>query len=396
LSASGLVARAANAAKAHFDANPASQMFSLGINDGQDWCECDACCNLCSPDQRSYAASQRWWSEPYWRFVNQVAAEVAHKCPGKRIGAIAYSNVVRPPSFNLQSNVTVYVCLDAGSHFDERERSRDRQLLQDWCRVCSDVGLYDYAGLVSWLFPRYCRDDIADDIKTASELGVKHFYIEDIWVGGLGGPLPWITRRLVENPALNAKKLQTKYCKYAYGPAAETMDLYFDYLQEVWRPPEHGHWFDGLFRIDQQVLRYPPAVRRRIAQYLADARDLAQGNPAVTKRINAASAPLRLAETFAVENDIMQQLKRPIESLEDLQQAETLLAELDRAINFRRKMIDALPGLPWGASALRALRSSQIKTTISRWNHLQTALVSDVRHQIMLIRNALRGVDYLQ
>jgi len=392
LSASGLVEHAVAVARTAFDTNPNLTMFPLGINDGQDWCECDACRLLCPVAERNHPASQRWWSEPYWSFVNKVAVEIEKSCPDKRIGAIAYSSVVKPPAFNLHSNVTVYVCQDAGSHFDAVERVRDIKRLKDWNRICSDVGIYNYAGLASWLFPRYCRDELASDIRRASELGITKFYIEDSWVKGLDGPLPWIVQKLIENPQLDAKELQSEYCRYAFGPAAETMDLYFDYLQEIWQSPQSGHWFDGLFKIDEQAVRYPPAVRARMYKYFRDAKKAASGNKAVLVRINKVAAPLQLSEAFASEYDLMQKLKKSITSIFDLKESEKILKDLRSSIVSRNKLLDNISDKTWGYSAMRALHASECGTTLERWNNKESDLIDEISEKNRVIRNTLKNI----
>jgi len=392
LSAAGIVEQAASAAEKAFKDNPELLMFPLGINDGQEWCECDACCRLFPRDNRDLPASQRWWSEPYWSFVNKVAEKVMETNPDKRIGAIAYSNVVMPPSFNLQSNITVYVCQDAGGHFDKKDCTRDRKILKDWVDVCSDVGLYNYAGLVSWVFPRYCRDEIASDIRYASELGIERFYIENAWVKGIDGPLPWITQKLIDDPRLDPKKLQQEYCRYLFGTAAETMDLYFDYLQEVWASADSGKWFDGLFKIDEQARRYPPDVRRQMYKYIGIARKSAHGDKSVLKHINQVAAPLRLSEAFAAEYDLMQSLRMPITSMQSLTAAESRLAALQAAINSRNKLIAELPYKSWGKSAMRALSASEMGTTLERWDKKEAELTENIGRNIKVIRNAIQDL----
>jgi O-antigen ligase len=393
LAASGLIERAAMAAREAFDTDPYRQMFALGINDGQDWCECEPCRDLCPPDQRAMPPSQRWWSTPYWSFVNKVAIELEKTHPDKRIGAIAYSNVAEPPTFELNDNVTVYVCQDAGSHFDPREQKRDADRLRAWTKICSDVGLYTYAGLASWIFPRYCRDEIAQAILTASELGISGFYIEDAWVEWIDGPFPWIVTKLLKDPTLDPKLLQQQFCGAAYGPAAGAMDAYFNLLQKVWRSAPGGKWFDGLYHIDEQARRYPPAIRKEMQSFIQDARKLAMGNSAILKRIAAVSEPLAIAEAFATENDLMQQLREPMQSIPDLNATETLLIELRDAIDKRHTLLDALDQHEWGAGIKRALAASRVEPTIDRWDRKQNTLIKAAEEEIRVIRNVLTGIS---
>ena len=388
LSASGVVAHAVAAARTAFQGDPHLQMFALGINDGQAWCECDACRELCPNNQRALPASQRWWSEPYWSFINAVATQLQETHPEKRIGALAYSNVANPPSFTLASNVTVYVCQDAGAHFDPLERKRDRAQLDRWVNVCSDVGMYGYAGLASWIFPRYCRNELAADIKHAADLGISRFYFESSWVQWIDGPLPWIVKRLLEDPSLDPKTLQRQFCNTAYGPASDIMNAYFDYLQGVWNSAPRGKWFDGLYHIDEQAKRYPPAVREKMRSYIEDAEALAEGTPAILKRISAVSEPLAIAEAFATEHDLMRQLGAPLQSVADVAAREALLPQLRDAIVQRTDLIESLDKQPWAPSVKRALAASRVEPTIDRWNRKQQTLIEDVTREITLVHNA--------
>ena len=386
LSTTGIVDKAVASARKAFEANPNKTMFSLGINDGQDWCECDTCRELCLPEDRKQPARQRWWSEPYWTFVNRVALEIQKTHPDKRIGALAYSNVARPPSFKLADNITVFLCQDAGSHFDERERIRDNEYLDGWVSVCSDVGLYGYAGLASWIFPRYCRDELAANIRYASQHGIKHFYIENTWVKWIDGPLPWIVEKLIENPQLNPLALQKQFCKSAYGPAADTMNVYFDTLQKVWSSATQGKWFDGLYTIEEQARRYPLDVRQQMKAYLEDAKGLAAGDDSVLFRIAAVSDPLVVADAFATEHEIMQDLRIPITSGESLLATEASLAALGPAIQNRKHLLNTLPESTWKSDIEKALSASRVERTIDRWDRKQDTLIMQVNQTIKLIR----------
>ena len=380
------------AAQMAFDTAPNRTMFALGINDGQDWCECDGCRDLFPTEARDVPAQLRWWSEPYWNFVNRVAVEVQKTHPEKRIGAIAYSNVARPPSFKLADTISVFVCHDAGSHFDERERTRETDYLDGWVSVCSDVGLYGYAGLASWIFPRYCRDELASNIRYASEHGIKRFYIENSWVKWIDGPLPWIVAQVLEDPTREPEALQRQFCNTAYGLAADAMDAYFDLLQGVWQSADHGKWFDGLYQIDEQARRYPPSVRAEMRAFIKDANELAMGNPAILRRIAAVSDPLVVAEAFATEDALMQQLREPIQSNVDLQTKEKMLPELRDAIARRNALLGTLDQYNWGPSVKKALAASSLEPTMDRWNRKQDTLIQNVENETRVMRNLLAGV----
>jgi O-antigen ligase len=392
LSAPGIVETAVAAARSHFELKPDALTFSLAINDGEDWCQCAACRKLLPASQHDLPADRRWWSEPYWRFVDTVAKQIKLEHPGKRISALAYANVALPPSFKLEDNITVFVCEDAGAHFDDARRNFSRQQLEAWVNVCSDIGRYGYAGLVSWIFPRYCRDELANDIRTASDLGITQFYIENFWVEWIDGPLPWIVKMMLEDPRRNPKRLQAQFCQSVFGPAGPTMDAYYDYLQSVWQSAPNGVFFDGLFNIEKQASRYTPDVRKTMQGFITKANTETANAPTVQAKLAAVTGPLQIAFAFAEEADIIRELRDPfIVSSTSFRRSEAI-RDLRVARQHREETLKGIAEQPWGASLRRALQASHREPTIERWNRNQDELIASVENQILVFQNVMRSL----
>jgi len=120
--------------------------------------------------------------------------------------------------------------------------------------------------------------------------------------------------------------------------------------------------------------------------YLEDAKGLAVGNDAVLSRIAAVSDPLVIADAFATEHEIMQELRVPITSGESLLATEASLAALGPAIQNRKHLLNTLPESTWKADIEKALSASRIERTIDRWDRKQDTLIMQVSQTIKLIR----------
>jgi hypothetical protein len=385
LSAPGLHQRAVEAATEFFTQHPDRPMFSLGINDSSHWCQCASCAAICPAEERPRPAGDRWWSEPYWRFVNDVAAEVARRQPHRRIGAIAYAAVSRPPSFDLASNVTVFHCEDAGALFDPRYATRATANLAAWSQRVSDLGRYGYPGLATWVFPRYCLTELAQDIRSAAEAGVRQFYMEFSHVEWIEGAMPWFAAELAWNPWRDPVALQSTFCVRSFGRAASTMDRYFNTLAEIWRGEKCGLWFDGLFDLATQADRYQPETWKRLDDLLAQARRYAEGDAAALACLDAVAAPLGFARSIARESWLLESLAEPPTDAATLRRARATLTDLQKARTERRRLLDAARSEPWGSSLQRALT---IGNTLQRWDLQEDATIRSVSNWVASVENA--------
>lgn len=370
LSVSGLALRAAATITKAWQAPGAPRTYSLTINDSTNWCECAGCQALAPPDQRSVPAANRWWSQPYWGWVNAVAGHLAPLFPTAQIGAAAYINVQEAPPFPVASNVVVYLCQDAAGYFDARERDANLELLTNWVACAPHVTRYAYAGLGSWVFPRYCPREMAIDIRSAYEAGIRDFYTETCWPQWQDAPLPWMTAQWLWNPWLDAAALQTQFCGAVFGSAADVMDRYFTRLQAAWQSASEGFWFDGLGNLEQQARRYPAPVRRELGGLLDQAQMRLAGDPTALARLDRVRIPWALADLLAQEIELCAEIKaRPDE-------APRLLGQLEQAIGKRRNLISSLPAAPWAQSLRDALAWGG---TLARWEQRETETMDQAR-----------------
>ncbi len=295
LSAAGLAAHAATAARTFFDATPAPATFSLGINDSTRWCECEPCRQLAPPDERDIPADKRWWSDPYWSFVNTVAEQVARTHPSRRLSALAYGAVLEPPPFRLHDNVFVWLCQDAVNRFDPAYRNEDDRILHTWCDRVRLLGRYDYGGLATWIYPRYGADEFIDGMRAACAAGVQAYRIEDHASFGLDGGQMWLIAQALNNPWPSTTELETSFCELAFGPAAATMQTYFRQLHTLWTSPGQAAWLGGFRDLPAQARRYPQPVLAELLTLLNRAALKANNHSDIQARLDALRTPIERA-----------------------------------------------------------------------------------------------------
>jgi len=243
------------AAQGFFDKHPEAHSFSLGMNDNRNFCQCENCRALDIPGLTF--RGRPVYSDRFFTYVNAVAKALQSSHPGKFVGCLAYSVVEMPPRRveRLEPNVAIYLTQDTSQHFDPAYRDKDREFIQTWLRKCDHVCKYDYYGL-AWMLPRYCPRLIADDIKFQHQAGVRGFYAEAYPHWPSFGPHVYLASKLWWNADQDAEKLIGEFFERLFRGAAGEMRAFYDRLEEIWRRPREGRWFQGLRGIHDQVPCY--------------------------------------------------------------------------------------------------------------------------------------------
>lgn len=266
-------------AKRYFATHPdkEKEWYSLGINDGGGWCECDACKALDVPG-RTWRTGPVM-SDRYYDFVTEVATEVGKEYPDRTLGLIAYWAVEAPPERieRLPANVAVFLTQDAAQYHDSAYLKGDLDFTRRWLKVANGrLYRYDYTTL-GWMVPRYYPHLIARDFRRVQQQRLlRGYYTEDVPMWGVGGPLHYVLAHCLLDPKVNVDALLDDFFRRMFPGARRPMQAYFELLEKAWRTRRPGWWFEGLGNLDTQLRIFDERTAERCNRLLADAAKLAK------------------------------------------------------------------------------------------------------------------------
>lgn len=271
---------AEKSALAYFAKNPGLAWFSLGLQDSHAFCECAGCktaleklgrefadgvaagnpggrivstytsrpeADAANPTQmltwaRSYALSQL-----QWKLVNDLAARLEGKAPGKRIEAMAYGITSFAPAFPMHTNAMVYSQIHVSDNIRGLMEPRpDGSLPIDrFIDATPAYGNHDWYHGVGHLAPRIYSgywSKFMRHLKAKNKTFVAmHAETGPNW--GLDGPKYWVLARTWWDPDSDPEALWRQFCDDMFGKAADPMFRYFRELER--------------FFIDQSVTQGP-------------------------------------------------------------------------------------------------------------------------------------------
>lgn len=270
------VQRAADAAREAFRANPSLESFSYGMNDGSGWCECEACKAIDRP-LGSWHGFSGDKSVLFYTWLNKVAANLEKDYPDKKLGCLAYHDVILPPPFKLHRNIIPYFTSNRADYFDPQFRAVDEALIAKWSQCATQMGIYDYAYGVGFAVPRLYNHLFQDAVKFAAANKVRGFYAEVYPNWGLDGPKLYTMARIVWNPNVNVDAITDDWNNRMFREAATPMKRYFALAEETWRKQKgHGAWAYRLAADPAQFEIFTPAVMDQMTACLDQADALAK------------------------------------------------------------------------------------------------------------------------
>ncbi len=243
----------------HFRDHPEESSFSIGMNDTGRFCEC-ADCLAAAPDAIKGRPERIAWA--FWQFYNRIAERVAEDFPDERLGCLAYAGLRCLPagSIELHPMIVPYLTLDSAQLHDPAQVREFRQSLQKWLGFAGRMGVYEYMYGGGFVIPRIYNRYLAKNIKERYGAGVDGFYAEAYPNWGLDGPKYWLVSELLWDTDADPDALLGRFYDDMFGPAADEMKAYFDYLEEVWctQTPESDRSNYRWLRDPKQLEIFPP------------------------------------------------------------------------------------------------------------------------------------------
>ncbi len=280
------VKHAADVAREAWAKNPDLESYSYGCNDGQGWCECEACKATDQPAP-AWEGFDGSYSYRYYTWLNKVAAELETTHPDNMLGCLAYSTYIIPPErIGLHKNIIPYLTSNRADYRDPVFKAKDQALLEWWGRVANQMGIYDYAYGMGFAIPRIYNHLFQDAIQHAVKHGVRGFYAEVYPNWGLDGPKLYVMSRILWNPETDIDAVTDEWNERMFREAAGPMKKYFARCERAWAEQNtgRGHWAYRLAADPKQFQIFPPAILEECTRHLDRAAALAESDE-VSRRI---------------------------------------------------------------------------------------------------------------
>ncbi|MEA3403528.1 MAG: DUF4838 domain-containing protein [Armatimonadota bacterium] len=293
-----VVALAVEAAHRWWDQHPYANYFSVGMNDGRGWCECQKCTALDVPAHTFRGRDVK--SERYFTFVREVAEAVRETHPDRYISCIAYSSVEPVPrGVDLPDNVLVVITQDVGAWQDPEYAQRDRELARAWTEAAGALGVYNYTSQM-WLLPRFYPHMMAEALRFYDEIGAVAITNESWPTWWYCGPMMYLRAKLMWDPQQDPDAVLDKYYSGFFGPAREPMKRLYERFEECMMTEREGRWFYGISSVPEQIALWTPERLEASIADLEEARRLADAEP-YDARVQFVAEGFALAEAILRE-----------------------------------------------------------------------------------------------
>lgn len=231
------------------------QILPIVPNDNPYWCKCEACQALLDKSQGRgkglYSSDSA--SEYFFTFANAVAKEIKKTHPTALVGVLAYQNYAYPPSFKLEDNLLVTMCLRVRDVFNPTTVENDKRILNDW--IATNPGniksvwlYYGYPAFHAQLgkyepFPGYFADFIGEQFKAYVKCNVRGFFYETSSHGErtknffLDQLENYMTYKLADMPEKDSSAMIDEFFRRYYGPAEKPMKDFYRKIEEIYSTP---------------------------------------------------------------------------------------------------------------------------------------------------------------
>ena len=215
-----------------FDRGPRTKSYSFGVNDSNDYCQCETC-------RKEYLEGEKYlayasYSDCYFKFCNAVVEKVLAVHPDAWFGLIAYSHVGAPPvNVEVHPRIVPFMTYDTMQLIDPFRRERHEKLLLAWARKCTFIGRYDYTYGDHHVPPRIYIHHWADYVRWARDHNVRAWYAETYPFFG-EAPKYYAMAKIWWNPDRDVDAILEEWYRLSFGEAAASMKSYFAHWEDYW------------------------------------------------------------------------------------------------------------------------------------------------------------------
>ncbi len=220
-----------------------SRIFYVTPNDTAWNCQCPTC--------KAFTEKEGTDSALMVDFINSIADGIKDKYPDVLIGFFAYENNLIPPK-RIRPRDNTQVCIaqlnaewgkkptfpDLYRPMNSPVNREAREIVLQWSKIAKHMEIWDYWGQYvknKYSFPNSFVHCLAPDLKLFHDCGVERFFCECDAVQSKTSFLAltmWLGRQLLEDPDQDPAPLIRTFMKGYYGPAADKMTEYLNYMQK--------------------------------------------------------------------------------------------------------------------------------------------------------------------
>jgi hypothetical protein len=237
---------------ARLRADPSVRCIGLNFGDNGNMCECAACTKACGGKHNSLG--YRNYSEPYWRWVNEVAARVSREHPDVIFIGSAYREQTAPPPFRLHENVCPAICFESlAVYLSDDVAAKRWKLVDEWSRKSAMFGFHDYySGVYHCVIPKPCFRWQADFYRKLHAKGLRAVGPEMCDFTSLDGPRQRFNDALFRDITTAPDTFMRNWCAVAVGAeAGKHLREFYRFWEDYWTRPElkQTNWYSHVHSI---------------------------------------------------------------------------------------------------------------------------------------------------
>ncbi len=336
--------RAATAAFRHFEANPQSFSFSLGLEDNLRFSQSEAEIRARGPLR--FFRGLPVYSDVVFHFVDVAATTMGMtKYADKTIGTLAYAWNTDTPSFALAPNIAPFVCSDRSFWHSQAFRDEETALLGRWNAAGTRLfGIYDYLYGDPFLIPRPL-ESAPEWIAAAHKAGARAYFAEAVPAEAYDYAKLWGIAAALWNVGADAGALRRQWYAHMYGNAAEDVAAFFRLWETAWKSQKRNmYWLRG-YTNEEHGLLAAPGQLDSMRSLLDEAARKAQGGSAW--RVAALRAHFEVSNAFCREVRAKAALVKTT-AVGHARDAARLREELLAFFSARASVRDAAMAARWG------------------------------------------------
>jgi hypothetical protein len=280
----------------YLQANPQIDFFSLMPTDGRRWCQCEECKKL--QDDKTNQ------SGPVFDFACHIIERVASRFPNVLFPVSSYGDYTLPPKgFQPPKGLMLRVVLHGNYSRPVTDPANKKMMdiLDAWKPYQLPLAAYFYTWKMAYKeLPWPLFRPLVEDIRLMRDHGTVMAYFQSggqNW--GSNGLQYYMGVKALWDVDMNVDKVYLDYCCKGYGPAAESIEKYYNTLWQAWlsesAPTSQEIVRVGPGRVDKLMPQiYSQTVLEKTRTHLNDAYNQAKNRPDVLARLDL----LRVSQTY--------------------------------------------------------------------------------------------------